>query len=215
VIKINLATRKTSSVAAPASTSGKTGTFTALNFRLDSLDLQAMKDLPIRKFAVVALLSGVIWFLESSIKQDKLNEAQTQITQATEQQAAVRAELDKTKGYDQLRKALEADEATIRGKIDTIRKLIQDRQVPPKLLAALSNGIPADVWIREFGIVKEGISIRGFSMGYTEISDFMKNLGESAYFTDLKMVDAKTGKDELGYEISDFQLTAKRRSSSE
>src|SRR6185503_10431241 len=96
-------------------------------------------------------------------------------------------------------------------KLDTITKLVAGRQAPPKVLLAVSSGIPKEVWIGEIGIKDETMKVKGSSLGFAEISDFMKSLNESAFFTDLRLVDTKKGKDDQGYEVADFEISAKRR----
>jgi Tfp pilus assembly protein PilN len=226
MIKINLATRKTSSVAGQGAGAGAmlAGLFSRgdsgeggatksfANLRFDQLNLEKFGDLPVAKVAIALVVVISAYFVESSMKAHEMAKVELAIAEVKKREEELQRQLSQTKGYDQLKKALDADEMMIKTKITVIRKLIHDRQTPPKLLLTLSNGLPPDVWISKFELADMGVKLEGMSLGgLNPVSDLMKNLGESTYFSDLKLISSKKGRDTLNLETDDFTLTAKRR----
>lgn len=214
MIKINLALKK----QAAASSEGKGSKLsldTLSGLIKGKIDLNSVRDfvegLPLRKYAsmlaVAIVATSLLNWREEKVQErwieaiDKLKAEQTQLKLA----------LAKTKGFEDIKKSLDADDAMIRTKINVIQKLIADRQTPPKLLLSLSAGIPSEVWLSNFKFAPDGVNLKGYSLGFNQISDFMKNLGENAYFTDLKLQSTQQGKDDTGLTVAIFELSAKRR----
>ena len=85
--------------------------------------------------------------------------------------------LAKTAGYEAQKKQFDADEELIKTKLATIQKLMADRAEPPKLLMSFSGSIPKDVWFQEFDMNSSEVKIKGASLGFDPVTDFMKALG--------------------------------------
>jgi hypothetical protein len=213
MIKINLATRK-AAVTATADGGKTSGTgfknFLNAGLKIDAR-LDGFKELPIRKLAVAALACYAASWMLDSYKEDELNKVAAIIAKARDDQTKLKTELAKTRGYEQIKKDLDNDEKTLRTKIETIQKLLAGRQTPPKMMIALSGAIPQDVWLTGLKIGEQDVSFKGASLGFNQISDFMKNLNESAYFTDVRLQGSQKSKDESGAEVAGFELEAKRR----
>jgi Tfp pilus assembly protein PilN len=212
MIKINLALRKQPS-GATEGTKGTGATFNTFSLeKFKDARLDGLKELPIKKLALFITAIGLSWYFMDDWKATKLADLDTEISKLTAERARLSKMLEKTKELDVLKKALETDEALIRNKIETVQKLIQDRQTPPKLLLSLSSGMPAEVWISDFKIEKDEVTFHGSSLNFGQISDFMKTINESALFKDVKLVKTEQAKDnKTGMEIADFELQAKRR----
>lgn len=212
MIKVNLALRKT----AGGSTSRSTG-FSGISkidlqtFKSMRLDPELLKDLPIRK-TVLPLVVGVLAsFTLESYKEGELKKLNDQIAVLDGEKPKLQGEANKLKTYEELKKNLEADEFTIRTKIDTIQKLIAGRAIPPKLLVSVAQALPEEVWLAEFQVKESDIFLTGYSMGFNQISDLMKNMGESVYFSDLNLKNTQQVKDPEGVEVANFELTARKR----
>ena len=207
MIKINLATRK-QSASATGTAIGPTGI--ANLFKFNSV-VDGMKDLPVREIALYVVMGTVGYFVADEFKVDQLKEATDQVTKVDEEKKKLQGEIVKLKGLDAVKAALEGDETVIRTKIETIQKLIAGRQIPPKILTTLSSGIPQEVWLSDLRIQESEVSIKGSSYGFNQISDFMKNLSDSAYFKDLKLLGTQQNKDSTGVNLATFVIVAKRR----
>ncbi len=204
MIRINLAKRKMSNVVAGE---GKPG---AKNI-LANLDFESFKDLPIRKFGLPIVVAILATYFLGDFKSQEIQKVQDEITKAMAEQTKLQLELTKTKRFDELKKQIDSDEFMIKTKLQTIEKLIVDRTTPPKLLLALSRAIPADVWLSDLKVNGTEVTLKGSSLDFNQISDFMRNLNESAFFKELNLRSTQQAKDESGLEIAQFELSALRR----
>ncbi len=221
MIKINLATKK--QPVAVVSETTKTGTATGTlgtleaftrDARLDGLDPKAFA-----KIGALILATVVAWYLLESRKASELERLDGEIATLNAEKARIEAQILKTKESEKIKTALEADELMIRTKIDTVQKLIQDRQTPPRVLLVLSSAIPQNVWLTEFTIKQGEVTFKGNSLGFGVISDFMKAIGESAMFMDVQLKGTErtnTGAQNQALastdeDVASFEISAKRR----
>jgi hypothetical protein len=208
MIKINLASRKQSSINAAEVSVGGGPKPSKLN-----IDLSAVKDLPLRKAIMPIVVGAVASYMLDGYKADELAKADIALAKIAEERGRLQAEVAKTRGYEELKKAIERDESIIRTKIDTIRLLIADRATPPKLLLSLAQAVPSELWLSEFEIEKGEVTFKGGALGFNQISDFMKSLGENIYFADVELKNSEQVKETSGQEVATFELRAKRRES--
>ncbi|MBC7387279.1 MAG: PilN domain-containing protein [Cryobacterium sp.] len=222
MIKINLKSRKAAvGVSAGGAggeipgISGVGGKFASLFARVKSggggfsADQSELK--PAIILAVVYLtIGGVGWWFASEEKSKQLAEVSTEIAGVESKISLLDSELGKTKGYEAIKKSLEADEKTIRTKITTIQELIRERGAPPKILMTLSETVPANVWLREFSLKDRKFHLLGSSDGMDVVSDFMKGLEETLYFKGVVLKSSKQDS-KLGRQTAQFELDAERR----
>jgi Tfp pilus assembly protein PilN len=157
----------------------------------------------------VILIAGS-WYLDG-MKAEKLAEVDAQIKAVDSKLTLLASELAKTQGYEQTKKSLESDDKKIRTKIETIQELIRDRSTPPKILMALSDSIPKEVWLREFSLKERSFKITGSATSMDGVSDFMKGLSETIYFKDVTLKGSKTATTKGSRETAEFELEAQRR----
>lgn len=204
MIKVNLATRKQ---AIPTETVGKA--LPSLGrFRVDLGDIQ---DLPIKSLVIHVIAAAAVYWLADSYKQEQMAIAEGQLQKVTAEHARLEKELIKTKVFEKDQQALEEDLKMIRLKIDIIEKLVADRSTPPKLLLSIAKAIPKDVWLSEFRVSNSEVTFRGTSLGFNQISDFMKNLNEDVFFKEVSLKTSNQIKDRSGLEVATFELGAKRK----
>ena len=206
MIKINLATRKQTPLEADSARGTFGGGLTKFNVRLDGA-----KSASIRRLAIAAAAAVMATYFLEGYQEEETRKYSELLPTITAEKQKLTAELNKTKDFEPKKKALDLDEATIKLKIETIKKLIVDRQTPPKMLLALATSIPGEVWLSDLKIDPEGLKLKGNSLGFNQISDFMKGLNESAYFSELKLVSTVQAKDDTGQEVAAFEMSAKRR----
>lgn len=214
MIKINLALRKQSASAASAASEARGSAIGGLQLPAGlsklNLDVNSLKG-PMRKLLPPILVGLVATFVVDGLKEEELAKVQEESATVAEQRNQLMAAAEKIKGYEAVKKSLEADEQLMRIKIDVVQQLIADRTNPPKLLRSLSTSIPKDVWLSEFKAGAEGVTLKGYSLDFNQVSDFMKSLSESVYFADLAITGTQQAKDEFGMDVASFELTAKRR----
>ena len=217
MIKINLATRKHSNVAVSeeAGGGGRTlsdifgGMFSGANKA--SVDIDGLRELPLRKIALMVLVGFGAGYLLDEHKTEQLQNLEPLVLKAQTENKRLMEEAARTRNYKQLKVQLDADEFVLRKKIETIDKLMADRQVPPKMLLSLSTAIPSDVWLTDFRIDGPNVSFAGGSNGFAQISDFMKNLNENVYFTGINLEKTEQAPDSRSASTAIFELKAKRR----
>jgi Tfp pilus assembly protein PilN len=148
-------------------------------------------------------------YMLDSYKEDEINKIQKLIEKHAAEGRKLQTEVAKFKGYEGIKKALDEDETTIRTKLDTIQKLTETRAEPVKMLSLLSTSIPKDVWLTEYRIDRADISLKGSTVDFNQISDFMKNLRDSTRFADVELRDSQQQKEQAGGRVASvFELKA-------
>ncbi len=209
MIKINLAAHKQSSV----STEQRSPKISLNSIGKTSfIIVEELKTLP-----WISIICSIIfiYLAQSSLekyKEVELSRLDVVLIKHTQEGLRLQKELDKTKSYDEIKKNLEADEFAIKKKLETMNKLISDRTTPPKLLLALSKSIPEEVWLTELSIQETEVVFKGSSLGFNQISDFMKSLNESIYFKDLNLRSTQQNKLDSDSEIATFEIATQRKS---
>lgn len=210
MIKINLALRKQ---AAALESKDKTQGIGIAS--LKEINMGAVKELfadPQFRKAVLALVVIFMgWYLLDGYKTDQLAKLDVELQKVTAENQKVRQALAKTSGYEAQKKQFDADEQLIKTKFETIQKLVADRSDPPKLLLSFSNSIPKDVWLQEFDMTSKDVRVKGSSLGFDPVTDFMKALGDNDLMTDVKLDESQKSKDPLVGEVATFSVEAKRK----
>ncbi len=207
MIKINLATRKQSTITATA----KTGTIPGLSGL--TLSAEDLKDLPLKRILVPLVAGVTASFAVDSMKESDLHGVEKRLQELNVRKTALVAEAGKIKAYELQRKELESDELLIKSKAETVQKLITGRNETAKLVMTLSTLTPKDVWLSTIAIKDGDVSVKGNAIGFQPISELMKNMGENVFFTDvnLKLSEKDKDKEQSGAEIALFEVVAKRR----
>jgi Tfp pilus assembly protein PilN len=216
VIKVNLATRKQSSMSNVAIDDKAAGFKKKFDFKLDLRNINVgdigsgVAGLPIKRliFLIVAGTAG--FYMLGNYKDTKIAEKEAELAKLKAEQKHIAEELDKTKGLETIKASMDADAATLKTKIDVITKLLDGRQDPPKTLVALANGIPAEVWLSDFSVKGDSVSLKGSSVDFDKVTELYKNLQENVFFTDVRLVDSHEAKDG-GRSIAQFELVTKRK----
>jgi hypothetical protein len=139
----------------------------------------------------LALAFGANEFFEDYL-QKRTGEVQKQVADRAKEREKLQRELQSVKGYEDIKKQLEQNSAVIRNKIDTIEKLIRDRDFATKSLMTLAQSMPKEMWITEYSSLEKNYRVAGSSLDAGMISDFMGKLQKSIYYTNIQLMSSSS-----------------------
>jgi len=208
MIKINLAKRK--GAAAKDKGGGGGGGF-KLGGALSGIDREALGALPIRKFVVGIGACFVANYMLTDYQASEMNQVNAQAAQLQQKLSSLKAQESQVKALFAVKDQMDKDEKVIQAKIDTLRALMADRDNPPKMMRALSTAMPENLWLNRFEVNDLQVKITGNALDYADVSDFMKHLSETAYFTDVELDSTVEKKEEGAAVIKEFTVKAVKR----
>jgi type IV pilus assembly protein PilN len=199
LIKINLAKRKTAPIASSAQ-----------KISVSGLNLEELKELPLKKYALVAVLLFLGNYLSEEEKGSLLQSAQAELNRIRQEVSQAETAFQQARRYEEEKNELEKEEALIRQKIETVRTLLEGREGAVRLLTAISSTIPKEVWLMEIRKNDRQLSMRGGASNFNTVSDFMRTLGRSAYVSDLELGSTQQQQGARGGH-AEFRLSARVR----
>lgn len=205
MIKVNLATRfKKAAQPRPAGGGGS-----KFNFDLSRVgDLKDhFKEVPTKKLALHLAVAILLPVTLNSVKDGALATLDAQLAKINAQKPALEAQIRQMKVYEDQKKQIEADEETLKHKLEAIRKLVEGRSTVVRILADLSKLTPKAVWLTSFDLKESGVVIKGTSIDFDPINDFEKLMDENQYFKEVTTQSTQNDK-----RLVDFELKAKRGS---
>jgi type IV pilus assembly protein PilN len=208
MIKINLASKKRGLNSAANKPMGE-------SLRIDASQLSAiwaqLREFPLKKLGVIVLVAVGSNIFLSGYKDDLLKEEQSQYDRIVAEKPKLEAETLKMKGLQDLQKSMESDEKRIRTKLETIKKLINDRTGAAIVVEELAKITPANVWLNEFIMKGSELTFKGASEDFGNISDFTRMIQNSAIFSDMTLKDTQMTADDSKRQVASFSVTARKR----
>ena len=111
-----------------------------------------------------------------------------------------------------LKDPLEKDEFTIRTKIETIEKLVEERKRATSSLLKLSEFIPEEVWIKSLTVTDRQVAIAGTSIDFDQVTTFINSINNNQVFAKyqpFKLISTnKSENREMGISIASFNVVA-------
>ena len=77
---------------------------------------------------------------------------------------------------------LNKQEIVLAKKIDVIKKIVDKRQNPFKVLKYVAENTPKDIWLNEIELKDNKLKLTGNSKSWKSIGDFLENLKTSIFF---------------------------------
>lgn len=151
-------------------------------------------------FAAVLVLGIVGNFVVASARGSVLSSKLAKIAQTKEQISRLDKVIGEVAKYKEAKKELEA-------KLAILDKLKAGRTGPVRMLDALASITPKRLWLKKMDEKGGTIYFDGAAATIDDVSAFMKELKRSQYFGGAELKKT-TGKDEKGYRLVEFQLTA-------
>ena len=93
------------------------------------------------------------------------------------------------KQVEEVRKIKE-EKQRLSSRIDTIREISKERLVNAKAMDALHAIVPNQSWLESLSIEGRQIKIKGMATEDIIISQFLRNLDESIYFSEVKLISS-------------------------
>jgi type IV pilus assembly protein PilN len=102
-------------------------------------------------------------------------------------------------------KELEKQKERLKSQLAVIDKLEKGKRGPVRVLDELSNSIPKRVWMVSFREQNGALTITGAAMDNSDISEFMRAMQKSPYFSDVNLkfsqADVREGVPVYNFEI--------------
>lgn len=208
MIKINLATRKTAAIA-QGTVVGTKGAFGGLG--KVSIDLETLREMPNLKGLLLLVVcwygGGEYW---AGHQAEVIGKYDLDIAAYREKQAQITTRLEESKTLEATKKSLEADEKVLKTKFEVITKLMEDRSTPARILTTLSQITPKDIWLDGLTLDTTSMTVRGSSLDFSPVSEFMKSLKETVFFQDAILRSSQQAK-EQDLDVTRFELSVERR----
>jgi len=119
-----------------------------------------------------------------------------------------KAEKKKFKDVGNLLDQLEQQKNLFEKKIKLIEELKSRQETAVVIMNELSKNIPDWIWLKETTYSKQTVSIKGAALSNNLISDFLRNLENCPYFTNVNF-NSSTQRKVKNTQYFDFSLTAK------
>mgnify|MGYP003596657563 FL=1 len=99
----------------------------------------------------------------------------------------------------------EAQRQALEQKLAVIAKLEKEQKIPVHMLDELFLTLEDDMWLMSFQQQNQNISVNGSALSNPVVSDYMRNLEESPYFSNIELVVSQSR--QIGSQtVRDFQL---------
>jgi type IV pilus assembly protein PilN len=172
--------------------------------RINLLPVRAKKKRNTSIYQIVAM-SGVLMvaavtaFTVHTVYANKVAEREKKVAENAASIKNLQAIIGEVNQLDKQKQRLLAQLAVI-------DKLEKGKRGPVRVLDELSNSIPKRVWITSFREQGGALSLTGSAVDNADISEFMRALQKTPYFTDVNLkftqADVKDGATVYNFEIS-------------
>ncbi len=136
----------------------------------------------------LSILSGTILILFITILFIKIK-MDSKIKRLLIQQQNINKEIESSKVDIKKIEQLKKDKTALESKISIIASLREKQNWPVHILDELSSSTPDHIWLYSFINQEDTIKIEGITPSYNAVSDFMRKLDNSPYFTEIELLN--------------------------
>lgn len=176
----------------------------------ESADRTDFSSESIKNFLIAIVVALAVSYLFDGYKEENLNRLNQLIAKENKENLNLKNEIEKFNNYDLIKKSLDEEEGLIQSSLEVFKKIINDRHLVPQVLLTVSKFIPKDVWLTELSFSSTNFSLKGASLGFSQVSDFMKNLSEISFFNDIELHTTEKSNSSDRYEVATFELKSKK-----
>jgi Tfp pilus assembly protein PilN len=107
--------------------------------------------------------------------------AEQEISQKQSQLNRLKRKLSQSGDNEKKIKELELQEENLKKKLLAVKEAISEKKNPGPLLLYIAKNIPKELWISELSIDKQTMDIKGESLDYVSIGNFINALKSSVF----------------------------------
>ncbi len=144
--------------------------------------------------ACILVITGFSLYFDNQIK-DKNEEIRTKEDTVRQLNVIIESVL-----------AYERDRDLLQEKLSTIAQLQKNQTGPVKLLEEIVKSLPDQVWLTSLQNTNVNVMLRGFSLSWTAVGDFMTALTNSPTFNSVEIRNVREIK-VSGEEVHQFELS--------
>ena len=153
--------------------------------RINLLPLRASrkKETVRQQISILGLSVGGVFLVGICLYFLLLAKISTATAQIESSEAEIRALKAKIGAIDNIKKL----QAEVKKKLDVLSQLRKEKSGPASRLAALSDAVPAKLWLTRYVESGGSVSVSGFALNEELIALFMRNLQSSGAFTNVEL----------------------------
>lgn len=189
MIKVNLVRSRTATNIAAAGTQTEMGGGTPGG----EPSVSEKRDAIVKIVLMMAFVIGLMIFESQQMDQLKLQQAQSQ-----QRLVKIQNEVKVKKTEIESLAHLETEAKELEERLKVLKRLSKDRLRLVKALDYIQNITPERVWLTNLKYDKGKMAILGMSVTDDDMSEFVRSLENSIYFSDVILTQAKEAKSDKG-----------------
>ena len=221
MIRINLALKKGPVGSVPAS--GGAGGLSDLLARFKDTGGAARTSDAIQELAKEVLVkmlitTGVYFACDYALaekKNEELGIVRAEADSLSAESARLDAEIAKRAQYEAEKKKIEEYEKILTSKLNTIDRLMANRDGAFRMFKELGGLIPDDAWLSSYSVTSSSVNFKGVALNSESVARFMKNVESSPNYFQPAPTQSERRDELTGRMMQEFEIQATRRVSDE
>jgi len=160
-----------------------------LSIEKQQFDLSNVGGLDFTRVKVIPLVGAIIFYnlpdftLISYWENERLGVNET-VKQKQGELSELKRKLTRSMDVNRQISELKAHEENLGKKLNAVKEAIKEKRNPTSLLQYISKNIPQELWIKELSIQDFQLIIKGESLDYASIGNFVNSLRSSIFIKD-------------------------------
>jgi len=113
--------------------------------------------------------------------ESEIEEKNQESSQAQARLGKIKGQVAQSNNFEKQIKELKSQEENLGQKLIAVKQAISEKRNPSPLLLYIAKNVPKDLWIKELSIDGVTMTIKGESLDYTSIGNFVNNLRSSVF----------------------------------
>jgi Tfp pilus assembly protein PilN len=164
-----------------------------LSIEKQQFDPSNVAGLDFTRIKVMPLLGAIIFynlpdFTLMSFWEKEREVANQSVTQKQGELSEIKRSLSKSMDLNKQISELKAQEENLGKKLNAVKEAIKEKRNPASLLLYISKNIPNELWIKNLEIKDLQLLIKGESLDYASIGNFVNSLRSSIFIKEATIV---------------------------